>query len=121
MILVILTVFILGMTMGAACAATKTLKLKQNAFTSKKGYGGDTIYAYYSTVNGQYSKGVSVEAMHEGDVAYHTKLKKIKVYYKNKKTGKIKTKTKKASYGWASVGLKKGYRPYKVKVYYKRK
>ena len=121
MILVVLSVFVIGLTMGSACAATKTLKLHKNAYSTKKGYGGDQIVVYYSTVNRQYSKGVSVEAMHDGDTAYHTKIKKIKVYFKNKKTGKVITKTKKASYNWASVGLKKGYKPYKVKVYYKRK
>ncbi len=121
-ILLVLFIAVIGLTMGTACAASQTIKLKKNGYSSKKTYGKDRLLCYYSTYNGQYSKGVSVEASYNNDPisAKHTKLSKIKVYYKNKK-GKVITRTKKASKYWAHLGMVKGYSPYKVTVWYSYK
>ena len=52
----------------------------------------------------------------------HTRLVKAKFYFKNKKTGKVITKTsKKVKYNEIVVKPVKGYSPYKAVVWYKDK
>ncbi|MBR3140912.1 MAG: hypothetical protein IKF11_08630, partial [Methanobrevibacter sp.] len=71
----------------------------------------------------QYNPGVYVQLNGGGLTdAKHTKLVKAKFYFKNKKTGKIITKTsKKVKYSTIKVKPIKGYTPYKATVWYKEK
>ena len=93
-------------------------------FPTKKLSNGDRIStAYQSKLNRQYPPGVYVESYYKGlDGAKHTKLVKAKFFFKNKKTGKVITKTStKVSYGSISIKPIKGYTPYKATVWYKDK
>lgn len=93
-------------------------------FPTKKLSNGDKISTVYeSKLNRQYAPGVYVESYYKGlDEAKHTKLVKAKFFFKNKKTGKVITKTStKVSYGCISIKPIKGYTPYKATVWYKDK
>lgn len=92
-------------------------------FPTKKLKNGDYLDTVYETKHRQYSPGVYVELSSGGlEKAKHTKLKKAKFYFKNKKTGKIITKvSKKVKYDTIKVKPKKGYSPYKATVWYKDK
>ena len=92
-------------------------------FPIKKLKNGDCIDTVYATEYKQYNPGVYVELSGGGlTPEKHTKLVKAKFYFKNKKTGKIITKTsKKVKYSSIKVKPIKGYSPYKATVWYKEK
>ena len=92
-----------------------------DVFPTKKLKNGDKISTVYETKYRQYNPGVYVQGFYSGlDMPKHTKLIKAKFYFKNKKTGKIITKTsKKVSYSTIKVNPIKGYSPYKATVWYK--
>ena len=97
--------------------APKALKLKN----------GDAIAGYVEyNGNMQFEKGTGVVTWFvgngmNGDIEpHHTKIVKVKFYFKNAK-GKVKTKTVKQKGSHVSTKLIKGYTPYKAKVWYKSK
>ena len=92
-------------------------------FPDRKLKNGDHIYSVYETQYRQYNPGVYVECTAGGlENSKHTKLLKAKFYFKNKKTGKVITKTsKKVRYNYIVVKPVKGYSPYKATVWYKDK
>lgn len=86
----------------------------------KKLENGDGLYTIYSTKYGQYYPGAYVQGFSSGiELPKHTKIIKTKFFFKNKKTGKVITKTSKKSGYAIKVNLIKGYLPYKVTVWYK--
>lgn len=87
----------------------------------KKLKNGDGLYTIYTTEYGQYYPGVYVQGFSSGiELPKHTKIIKAKFFFKNKKTGKVITKTtKKVSHSTIKVNLVNGYLPYKVTVWYK--
>ena len=125
-ILLLLTIAVIGFTMGAVSASSSTFKIKSNYYCKGKYLpNNDNLMVYYTTENGQYGKGLTVTAS-DGYNPYigpfYNKITKVKAFYKNKKTGKIVTKTKKLGYYgvYAHFGVKKGYKLYKVKVWHRK-
>lgn len=92
-------------------------------FPTKKLKNGDYINTVYATEYRQYDPGVYVQCSSGGlENPKYTKLLKAKFYFKNKKTGKIITKTStKVKYNEIVVKPVKGYSPYKATVWYKDK
>lgn len=113
---------------------TKTVTVKINEFKpgvswapkATKFKNGDAIAGYVTyTGNSQFDKGTGVTAWYIGSgvngdiVPHHTKLVKVKFYFKNNKNAKkIKTKTVSGSSGHIRTNLINGYTPYKALVYY---
>ena len=94
--------------------APKAVKLKN----------GDAIAGYVEySGNMQFDKGTGIVTWfvgngNNGDLEpHHTKLVKVKFFFKNKK-GKVKTKTVKGNGAHISTKLIKGYTPYKATVWY---
>ena len=105
---------------------TVTLKVKNSDyFPSKSINKYDEIHTVYETKYMQYSPGVFVEARYKYglDNPIKIKLVKAKVWFKNKKTGKIITRTSSKTQGGYDIYFKliKGYTPYKAKVWYRNK
>lgn len=114
---------------------TKTVTVKINEFKpgvlwgpkATKFKNGDAIAGYVTyTGNSQFDKGTGVTAWYIGSgvnsdiVPHHTKLVKVKFYFKNNKNAKkIKTKTVTGNSGHIRTNLISGYTPYKALVYYK--
>lgn len=92
-------------------------------FPIKRLKNGDYINTVYETKYRQYDPGVYVELSSGGlELPKHSKLVKAKFYFKNKKTGKVITKTSnKVKYQYIKVKPVKGYSPYKATVWYKDK
>ena len=118
---------------SAAKAPTKKVNVKIHNF--KPGVlwapkavmlkSGDVIAGYVSyNGNMMYDKGTGVTTWYVGSgldsdmEPHHTKLVKVKFFFKNKK-GKVKTKTVKGKGAHISTKLIKGYTPYKATVWYK--
>ena len=88
---------------------------------------GDAIAGYVEYKgNMQFGKGTGVTTWfvgngNNGDIEpHHTKLVKVKFFFKNK-NGKVKTKTVKGNSAHISTKLIKGYVPYKATVWYTTK
>ena len=109
----------------------KTVTMKINSpksyFASKKLTTGDKLHTVYS-LGGQYPPGVSAEVS-DFNHPIHTKILKIKFYFKNKDSGKIKTKVQTKisnlnkydeGYSGGGVNLITNYIPYKATVWYKK-
>ena len=86
---------------------------------------GDAIAGYVTyTGNMQFEKGTGVTTWYvgsgyNGDIdPHHTKLVKVKFFFKNSK-GKVKTKTVKKNSVHISTKLINGYTPYKATVWYR--
>ncbi|WP_407414788.1 hypothetical protein [Methanobrevibacter sp.] len=86
---------------------------------------GDAIAGYVEYKgNMQFDKGTGVTSWYigngvNGDIEpHHTKLVKVKFFFKNKK-GNVKTKTVKGNGGHIRTDLINGYTPYKATVWYK--
>lgn len=103
---------------------TKTVTIKMN---SAKKIKGDMIEAVKFSKNGLNKKGIyadSYNAKNPLDGIPHTFVSKVKFFFKNKKTGKVMSKTVKSKYNiyssWSTPYHKliKGYTPIKVKVWY---
>ena len=140
----IILVFILIFAAAMICAvsaegvsAAKTSKATVKIYNFKPGVSwaplalklsnGDAIAGYVEyTGNMQFDRGTGVTSWYvgtgyNGDLEpHHTKLVKVKFFFKNSK-GKVKTKTVKGSSAHISTKLIKGYTPYKAKVWYKTK
>jgi len=113
----------------------KTVTVKINNFKpgvlwgpkATKFKNGDAIAGYVTyTGNAQFDKGTGVTAWYigtgiNGDLnPHHTKLVKVKFYFKNNKNPKkIKTKTVSGNGGHNRTNLISGYTPYKATVSYK--
>ncbi len=107
-----------------------TLKLKKNEYgleNEKKLKIGDTIHIFYEPKNAQYPKGFyakSYPTKNPLDGNPRTMVIKAKFFFKNKKTGKVISKTSKLTpdkfHGWKYIHVKpiKGYAPVKAKVWY---
>ena len=82
---------------------------------------GDSISTMYETKHRQYEPGVYVESFYKGlEAAKHTKLVKAKFFFKDKKTGKVITKTSsEVKNGAIVIDPISGYSPYKATVWYK--
>lgn len=103
----------------------KSLTLKVNKWKKIK---GDRIYADYIKKNGQYKKGVYATSYNAKDPLNkipHTLVMKAKFFFKNKKTGKVISKTVKTKDDSKYLSkilpyhkLIKGYKPIKVKIWY---
>lgn len=109
----------------------KTVTMKINSpksyFASKKLTTGDKLHTVYS-LGGQYPPGVSAQVS-DFNHPIHTKILKIKFYFKNKDSGKIKTKVQTKisnlnkydeGYSGGGVNLITNYIPYKATVWYKK-
>lgn len=124
-ILLVLAIAVVGFTMGPACAATTTVKIGNYKDVGNK----DRILTFYQANDGQYLKGVYAAIFYHDkkkgdDFRPHTYvLRKMTVYYKNKK-GKVITRTAKASTisGLSLLSTKaiKGYTPYKAQITYSK-
>ena len=109
---------------------TATVKLKKTKYgieARKKLNKKDILYSFYEPKDMQYDKGVYAETWDIKNPlgSYpHSMITKTKFTFKNKKTGKLITKTAKLSkdkfYGWKPIKVNpiKGYIPVKVKVWY---
>ena len=99
---------------------TKTVTVK--AGKHKKVFG-ERIDCNIKDQDGSIRKKPSVMITCNGiDMPKHTKLLKAKMYFKNKRTGKIITKTS-SKVKWSAITFKlpANYKVYKVKVWYKYK
>jgi len=102
---------------------TKTITLKMDKYKKVK---GDIIITFYEPKNAQNPKGVYATNFNAKDIdgVSHCLIIKAKFFFKNKKTGKIITKTCKSKtnkiYGWDYPYFKpiKGYTPIKTKIWY---
>ncbi|WP_407394092.1 hypothetical protein [Methanobrevibacter sp.] len=101
----------------------KTLTLKMNTYKKIK---GDIMQTFVEPKDAQYKKGVYAEcynAKSPMDKLPHKIIVKAKFFFKNKKTGKVISKTYKSKtdiYGFYEPVSKliKGYKPIKTKIYY---
>ena len=94
-------------------------------YPTKKLKNGDSISTEYESRQGrQNSPGVYIWAISKGlEGAKHTKLIKAKIFFKNKYTGKVITKTLSKLVDHTTFIQKpvKGYSPYKATVWYRDK
>ena len=108
---------------------TVTIKIPEpNPYPNKKKLKtGDTLYTINS-LGPQYGKGVYAQVINMGQ-RIHTKILKVKFYFENEYTGKIKTKivTKIRNYNRYDGGESTAYTnfipdyiPYKATVWYKK-
>ena len=107
-----------------------TIKMKKNKYgieATKKLNKRDILWTFYEPKDAQSKKGVyakTYDVKDPLDAAPHSMIYKAKFYFKNKKTGKIISKTAKLKadkfYGWKDIKVKpiKGYKPIKTKVWY---
>lgn len=104
----------------------KAITLKMN---TRKKIKKDYIEVFYLTKNSQYPKGIYVDDYNGKDpqnVPSHFFIMKTKFFFKNKKTGKIISKTVKTKddkiYGWVYPYHKpiKGYTPIKATIWYSK-
>lgn len=103
----------------------KTITLKMN---KRKKVKGDYLETFYTTKNGEFKKGVyalSYNAKNPNSGTPHSLILKAQFFYKNKKTGKVITKTAKTkddSYYLYTIEphakLISGYTPIKTKIWY---
>ena len=132
LIISVLTIFVVAMSLSAVSASkTKSISFKIKSDQKfcekeKKLKNKDWIGYYYSTIsNSDLDRGISVHTRIDSELDYpkHTKLVKATVWFKKK--GKIiKKSSSKVYYGGLpgiSIKLVKGYKPYKLKVWYKNK
>ena len=117
-------------TVYGGAKKTLTVKMKKNKYATegrKKLKNGDTVWAFYEPRDAQYDKGVYVESFptkNPLDGISHNLIIAAKFVFKNKKTGKLVTKTAKLTpdslHGWELIKVSpvKGYEPVKVKVWY---
>ena len=108
-----------------SATATIAFVKSKNYMPSKKLKTKDTLYSVYSTINGQYGRGLTVEIVNDGRSGkpLRTNVKKVSFYYKNKKTGKYKIRTvtkinKSRVYIYVKSPLISGYTPIKAKIWY---
>ena len=107
-----------------------TIKMKKNKYgieATKKLNKRDVLWTFYEPRDAQFKKGVyakTYDVKNPLDGHSHSMIYKAKFYFKNKKTGKIISKTAKLKadkfYGWKDIKVKpiKGYKPIKTKVWY---
>ena len=107
-----------------------TIKMKKNKYgieATKKLNKRDILWTFYEPRDAQFKKGVyakTYDVKNPLDGHSHSMIYKAKFYFKNKKTGKIISKTAKLKadkfYGWKDIKVKpiKGYKPIETKVWY---
>lgn len=134
LIISVLAIFIVAMSLSTVSASkTKSVTFKINKdFKNKNLKNGDRIeYAYEFRDGMQWGdKGVTIATFKYNslDPAKHTKLKKATIWFKktskNKGKKKIKRSSSNTSYYFSDtihINLVNGYKPYKLKVWYKNK
>ena len=106
---------------------TFNLKPYSNYYSEVRLKTGDLLLAATSNRNGQHGKGVTIGTLIDAGLEgqHSTKMIKGVVYYKNKNTGKIITRTQTKTL-MDGLNLKKlpwisGYVPYKAKVWYQKR
>ena len=121
LILLVLAIAVLGFTMGPACAATTTIKMGKYKDVGSK----DRILTFYQPKDAQNAKGVYAAIFYHDnkrgdDFRPHTYvLRKMTVYYKNKK-GKVIKRTARSGLMLLSTKKVNGYTPYKSVITYSR-
>ncbi|SFL79603.1 hypothetical protein SAMN02910297_01777 [Methanobrevibacter olleyae] len=121
--LIVLSIAVIGFSMGAISAKTVTVKMGKEKHVGH----GDYIGTFYQKHENQYLKGtyvyINFRSKNRGDYLPHTyRLIKAKIYFKNKK-GKVITRTLyyKTSKMYMIYKKKiKGYKPYKAKITYRK-
>lgn len=116
---------VIGLSMSAVSAGSVNLNIKNKKYFTKGIGHSDRISTYYhkgfsAQCDASNIVHVDLYSKNSIDPKYY-KLTKAKVYYKYK--GKVKTKTYKAGKWGCNICKKvpKGYTPYKVTVWYKKK
>ena len=104
-------------------SVTLKLKVDRSKYCEKKLKTGDVLLAVANSYDRQHPKGVSIGTMIDaGQEGQHsTKLIKAKIWFKNKYTGSVITRTVGSSYSGYNiqhVNWIDGYVPYKAKVWY---
>lgn len=137
LLILIGAIFIVCAVSAQGVSAAKTSKTTVKIYNFKSGVSwapkaiklnnGDAIAGYVTySGNSQFDRGTGVVTWFvgngmNGDIdPHHTKLVKVKFYFKNSK-GKVKTKTVKGKSSHISTSLINGYTPYKATVWYKTK
>lgn len=134
-LILICALFVIGVAAAEGASAAKVKKTDVKIYNFKPGVlwgpkavkfkNGDAMVGYVEYKgNMQFDKGTGVTAWYigngmNGDIdPHHTKIVKVKFFFKNKK-GKIKTKTVKGNGGGhVRTPLISGYTPYKATVWY---
>lgn len=130
LILSILTIFLVAMSLSVVNASSNNKKVKSVSFKinkptqSKILKNGDCIQYFYepSSDKGYFSHSVCVGFYPANDysLSYKNEFVKTTVWFKKKgKTIKITTSKVSAKWHVSKIKIKKGYKPYKVKIYYK--
>ncbi|MBQ2666194.1 hypothetical protein [Methanobrevibacter sp.] len=134
LLILIGAIFIICAASAEGVSAAKTSKKTVKIYNFKPGVlwapkavklkNGDAIAGYVEySGNMQFNRGTGVTTWYvgngmNGDIEpHHTKLIKVKFFFKNSK-GKIKTKTVRGHSAHISTKLIKGYAPYKAIVWY---
>ena len=137
LLILIGAIFIVCAASAQGVSAAKTSKTTVKIHNFKSGVSwapnaiklnnGDAIAGYVTySGNSQFDRGTGVVTWFVGNGMngdmdpHHTKLVKVKFYFKNSK-GKVKTKTVKGKSSHISTSLINGYTPYKATVWYKTK
>lgn len=133
-LILIAALLVVCVASAQSVSAAKTSKTTVKIYNFKPGVlwapkavilkSGDAIAGYVEySGNMQFDKGTGVTSWYvgsgyNGDIEpHHTKLTKVKFFFKNKK-GKVKTKTVKGTGAHIYTKLIKGYTPYKATVWY---
>ena len=96
--------------------------LTGDAFPKKSLKNGDNVNTRYESKGSAKERGVYVQFMRGSSGAKHTKVLKVKVFFKNKKTGNVIVKTRTKVVGDVLfVKQVKGYSPFKASVWFKHK
>ena len=93
-----------------------------DAFPKKSLKNGDNVNTRYESKGSAKERGVYLQFMRGSSGAKHTKVLKVKVFFKNKKTGNVIVKTRTKVVGDVLfVKQVKGYSPFKASVWFKHK
>lgn len=91
------------------------------AFLKKSLKNGDNVNTRYESKGSAKERGVYLQFMRGSSGAKHTKVLKVKVFFKNKNTGKVIVKTRTKIDDVLFVKQVKGYSPFKATVWFKHK
>ncbi len=122
--IIVLTVVlfaVIGFSLGAASAASTTVKISKNGANDKIVWSGEKGDVF-ETFHYKSKKSTTIHVLNVfSDMAPNKKITKVKIFYKSSKGKKI-SKVYKVSNG-KKITKKdpKGYTPYKATIYYKKK
>ena len=93
-----------------------------DAFPKKSLKNGDNVNTRYESKGSAKERGVYLQFMRGSSGAKHTKVLKVKIFFKNKNTGNVIVKTRtKVDGDVLFVKQVKGYSPFKATVWFKHK